>query len=79
MTIENLNTGAQLSRIGLVDSGATGTCINKEYVEKHKLETQKLPIPTPVYNANGTLNEGGVIESYVDIMTPEESSLNSCR
>ena len=67
VTIENLNTGAQLSGTGLVDSGATGTCINKEYVEKHELETQKLPIPTPVYNADGTLNEGGAIESYVEV------------
>lgn len=67
VTIENLNTGAQLSGTGLVDSGATGTCINKEYVEKHELETRKLPIPAPVYNANGTLNEGGAIESYVEV------------
>ena len=29
-TIKNLNTGAQLSGEGLIDSGATGSCINKE-------------------------------------------------
>ena len=67
VTIENLNSGAQLSATGLVDSGATGTCINKDYVEKHKLEARKLPIPTPVYNADGTLNEGGAIESYIEV------------
>ena len=67
MMIENLNTGAPLSGIGLVDSGAMGMCINKECIEKHELKTQKLPVPTPVYNANGTLNKGGVIESYIEV------------
>ena len=66
-TIESITTGTQLSASGLVDSGATGMCINKEYVIQHNLETKKLPVSLPVYNANGTLNEGGAISEAVEV------------
>ena len=66
-TFESLASGAQMSAIGLVDSGATGTCINREYVLEHGLETRKLPIKIPVYNADGTLNDGGAIEEVVEL------------
>ena len=65
--LENIATGSQISAEGLIDSGATGTCINKEFVIKHSLTTHKLPISTPVYNADGTLNEGGAIEESVEV------------
>ena len=67
VTLENIVTGSQISAEGLIDSGATGTCINKEFVIKHGLTTRKLPISTPVYNADGTLNEGGAIEESVEV------------
>ena len=66
-TLESLSTGVQLSATALIDSGATGSCINQEYVEKHELEKQKLPIPNPVYNADGTLNKEGKIEEFIEL------------
>ncbi|PFH45524.1 hypothetical protein AMATHDRAFT_104838, partial [Amanita thiersii Skay4041] len=35
----------------LLDSGCTGSCVNREFVEKHRLNTTPLPRPIPVYNA----------------------------
>ncbi|PFH45041.1 hypothetical protein AMATHDRAFT_105883, partial [Amanita thiersii Skay4041] len=35
----------------LLDSGCTGSCINQEFVNKHRLNTIPLPRPIPVYNA----------------------------
>ena len=35
----------------LLNSGSTGSCINRKYVEEHDIPTRKLPIPIPVYNA----------------------------
>ena len=66
-TIESTMSGIQLSTLGLVDSGTTGTCINCKYIIVHRLETKKLPISVPVYNANGTLNNGSAIKEFVEV------------
>ena len=50
-----------------LDCRATGSCINKDFVEKHNLLVQKLPIKMPVYNADGTLNTGGAIKGFVNV------------
>ena len=34
---------------------------------KHELEKQKYPIPTPVYNADGTLNKSSSITEFVEL------------
>ena len=38
----------------LIDSGCTGSCINKEFVEKHGLNMIKPPKSIPVFNADGS-------------------------
>ena len=38
----------------LIDSGCTGSCINKEFVEKHGLNMIKLPKSIPVFNTDGS-------------------------
>ena len=50
----------------LLDSGSTGSCINRKYVEEHGIPTRKLPIPIPVYNADGSFNQDGAITEVVD-------------
>ena len=51
----------------LLDSGCTGSVINKKFVEKHSISTKKVARPIPIYNADGTRNEAGSIKEYVEI------------
>ena len=37
ITIENTESGSQLKANALLDSGATGSCINQEFVKKNHL------------------------------------------
>ena len=55
-----------ISMTALLDSGATGTFINHELVQKHSLETSPLPNPIPVHNVDGTPNEHGSITEEVE-------------
>ena len=41
----------------LLDSGCTGSCISRSFVETHSINTQKLIRPIPVYNADGAITE----------------------
>ncbi|KAF9801706.1 hypothetical protein IEO21_10049 [Rhodonia placenta] len=45
----------------MVDSGATTKFINKRFITKNKVQTQKLKEPIPLYNIDGTLNKDGSI------------------
>ena len=51
----------------LLDSGCTGSCISRSFVETHHINTQKLIRPIPVYNADGTLNRDGAITETVEL------------
>ncbi len=55
-----------LSTKGLLDSGCTASAINRNFIEKHRLEVRKISVPIPVYNADGTRNAGGDITEYVE-------------
>ncbi len=50
-----------LSTKGLLDSGCTSSAINRSFVE-----TRKINVPIPVYNADGTHNAGRDITEYVE-------------
>ena len=50
----------------LVDCGATGQFIDQDYVWKHRLSTQKLTRPIPVFNVDGTRKEAGSIKEVVN-------------
>ena len=52
VTIENINNHNQIETQVLLDSGATGSCVNKSFVEKYGLMVKKLPIKIPTYNAD---------------------------
>ncbi len=41
--------------------------INRSFVEKHQLDTCKVLVPIPVYNADGTWNAGGDITEFVEL------------
>ena len=65
VTLEELNSLKGCTVTGLLDSGATGGFISERLVEERGMEKEPLPLPVPVYNADGTPNRGGVITHVV--------------
>lgn len=55
--------GRQKSKevVAMVDSGASTLFINKRWIKENGVATHKLQTPIPVYNIDGTLNQGGSI------------------
>ena len=52
----------------MVDTGATGDFIDRDFVATSNLTTRKLSRPIPVYNVDGTPNEAGSISEVVDVL-----------
>jgi hypothetical protein len=52
----------------LLDSDGTGLLINRDFALAEKLTMRSLTRPSPVYNVDGTPNEGGVICEVVDVI-----------
>ncbi len=67
VTLEPVSSLLKLTTKALIDSGCTGSAINQAYVKKHHLDTKKALIPIPVYNADGTRNQGGDITKFVEL------------
>lgn len=56
--LQTMDTGVKIGVIALLDSGATGLFIDRKFVEENHLNTRKLSRAIPVYNVDGTLNQG---------------------
>jgi hypothetical protein len=65
VTLQELNNLRGSTVAGLINSGATGGFIHEHLVEERGMEREPLPLPFPVYNANGMLNHGGQITHVV--------------
>jgi len=52
----------------LVDSGATGVFIDREYVKSNQIPTRKLSTPIPVRNVDGTANMAGAITEVAELI-----------
>ena len=61
LNIELVADGKTLSVQALLDSGATGMFVDREYVKANQLTTRALPGPIPVRNVDRTLNDAGSI------------------
>lgn len=48
----------------LVNSGCTGSLISSSFIKAEGINTQPLPYPISVYNANRTMNANGKITDY---------------
>ncbi len=59
-----MHTGSEWETSALLDSGAMASCVNEEFVEKNGLPIKEFPVKLPVYNADGTLNEGGANQRF---------------
>ena len=76
--LKTLDTGNRISITVLPYSGAIGLFLNKKFVEHHDINTNKLPRAVPVYNVDGTLNQGGSIKEEVNLnMMFKEHSENT--
>ncbi len=65
--IETLENITKVATTALVDSGCTSSAINRAFVKKHNIPTHATAAPIPVYNADGTRNQGGSITQYAEI------------
>ncbi len=65
--IETLENITKIATTALVDSGCTSSAINRAFVKKHNIPTHATATPIPVYNADGTHNQGGSITQYAKI------------
>ena len=62
---KSLSTGNKYKTKTLVDCGCEGSVIDREFIEKQGIQTKKLKLPIPVYNADGTANSSGSISEHV--------------
>ena len=66
VVLQNLEGTRTVTARTLVDSGSTGSCIDRRFIEEHGLTTHRSPITVTVYNADGTVNKCGKITEYVE-------------
>ena len=71
--IETTDTREAISVTALVDLGATGHFIDRNYVKANWLTTQTLSVPIPVRNVDGTPNEAGAITEVVNLILRYEN------
>lgn len=67
MIVTTLDSSESFSVKALLDSGCTGSSIDQTFVQEHGIATIKLPVPIPVYNADGSHNAGGPITECVEL------------
>ena len=65
--LQTTDTAETKSMTALLDSGATGMFIDREYVKKSGFTTRTLSNPIPVCNVDGTPNEAGSITDVVEL------------
>ncbi len=65
--IETLENITQISTSALLDSRCTSSPINRSFVEWRNIPTHAMAAPIPVYNADGSRNQGGSITKYAEI------------
>ena len=53
-----------LDIITLLDSGCTRTTIDERFAKEKGLKMYKLPVPIPIYNADGSINSAGSIREF---------------
>ena len=66
--LQTLDDHRTIGVSALVDCGATSEFIDVEFVRGNNLPTRRLERPIPVYNVDGTLNEGGSISEEVELI-----------
>ena len=60
-------SGKDVETLGLIDSGAGGKFIDRNYAKKEGLPIKELPEPVTARNVDGTKNKTGTITQYVEL------------
>jgi len=63
-----MDTSKLYSIKALLDCGATGSFINRNFVRSKGMNTRTLSCNIPVFNVDGSPNETGQISEVVDIV-----------
>jgi len=66
--ISTTDTSKVYSVKALLDSGATGNFIDKDFVRTRGISTQNISRPIPVFNVDGSPDEAGQISEVVDVV-----------
>jgi hypothetical protein len=66
--VESTDTQWKYGVRALVDLGATGLFIDREYVKLNQIPTTKLSRPIPVFNVDGTANTEGSISEVAELL-----------
>lgn len=66
--LKTTDTGAEFRTRAVVDSGATGSFIDVDFVWRNSITTRKLTRPVPVLNVDGSPNEAGQIVEVLDLI-----------
>ena len=75
VSIKTTDTGVVKSLNALLDSGATGCFIDRDFVKANSMTTRTLSTPIPVHNADGTINGTGTITEVVDLILRYQNHL----
>jgi hypothetical protein len=67
LPIQLQTTDMQLTK-ALLDCGATGLFMGKDFTQQENINTKKLSMPIPVCNVNRTPNDASPITEVVDII-----------
>ena len=65
---QTLDTGKRFSARVLLDSGATENFANEAFIRHNDMTTYELEEPIPVRNADGSLNQGGAITHFTNLL-----------
>lgn len=60
----HLGDASKIPILALLDSGCSASAIDETFVQEKRIPTYNLPIPIPVYNADGTKNTNGLITKF---------------
>jgi hypothetical protein len=66
--LKTFDTGQTTSNSALIDSGATGSFIDRSYLETLKWNSRLMKHPVRVINVDGTNNEAGQITHAIDLL-----------
>jgi len=66
--VESIETQRKYGVRALVDSGATGLFIDREYVKSNQIPTTKLSVVVPVFNVDGSANTAGSISEVAELI-----------
>ena len=79
ISIKNTERNEIVKTLGLIDSGAGGEFIDKNYVKSAGFKTQLLDEPIMAQNMDGTENKKGKITSFVDLELTINGRTNTTR